>query len=345
MLKNDSTGNAIYDFSITLNTDYLKKILPLFTQHHIAANPINYAIFYDYVAGQNTALNSEVDSLLSQHKPFDVDTSFAIYEKFICTINTSTLEKINQQIQKVLLETSNAISNTCNQAEESHDNFQKKSALLESLPESQITQAILQEIIQETHGLAESSRTMQTELNKANAEMAQLRSELTQVRQMSITDGLTGLLNRRAFDQTLSEIIEHPNSETTCLAMFDIDHFKRVNDSFGHTTGDHVIKFVATLLTKHVEEGHHVARYGGEELAIIMPNTPKKKAIEIAENIRAEMEKSRLKRKTDKQSLGQITISIGIAELQPNDSEESLITRADTALYQAKESGRNKVMH
>lgn len=335
----------IYDFSFALNADYLKKIIPLLAQHQIAANPINYAIFYDYVAEQNPSLNTAVDELLSNQIPFDYDTSFALYEAHICNVSLHSFENINEKIHQVLLQATDAIGETYTKAEQTNDSFQKKTAILETTSELAAGRSILKEIIQETRSLAATSRAMQIQLNAANVEMEQLRTELAQVRQIAVTDGLTGLLNRRAFDQTLTEIIEQSGSETTCLSILDIDHFKRVNDTYGHTIGDHVIKYVATLLKKHAEDHHHVARYGGEELAIIMPNTPKQKAIEISETIRLEMEKSRLKRKTDNLTLGQITISIGIAELLSNDNPESFITRADSALYQAKASGRNKVMH
>ncbi|MCQ8128015.1 GGDEF domain-containing protein [Methylomonas rivi] len=342
----DSTALLpIYDFSFTLNADYLKKIIPLLTRHQIAANPINYAIFYDYVTELNPSLTSAVNRLLSQNTVFDSETSLELYGNFISNASLKSFDNIQQQIHKVIRQATDAINDTCHKAEQTNDSFQKKSAILESKPEIATTQSILQEIIQETKSLAATSHAMQMQLNQANAEMEQLRNELARVRQMAVTDGLTGLLNRRAFDQTLSEIIEQPDGETTCLSLLDIDHFKRINDTFGHTIGDNVLKYVASLLKKHAEGHHHVARYGGEELAIIMPNTPKHKAIEISENIRIEMEKSRLKRKTDNATLGLITLSVGIAELHVNDNPESFITRADTALYQAKESGRNKVMH
>lgn len=335
----------IYDFSFTVNADYLNKIIPLLTQHQIAANPINYAIFYDYVTEQNPSLTSAVNRLLSRNAAFDSATSLELYGNFVGNISLKSFDNINQQIHKVIRQATGAINDTYHKAEQTNDSFQKKSAILESKPEIATTQSILREIIQETKSLAATSHAMQIRLNEANAEMEKLRAELAQVRKMAVTDGLTGLLNRRAFDQTLHEVIEQPNGETTCLSLLDIDHFKRVNDTYGHTIGDNVIKFVATLLKKHAEDHHHVARYGGEELAIIMPNTPKQKAVEIAEKIRFEMEKSRLKRKTDNLSLGLITLSVGIAELHAGDDPESFISRADTALYQAKETGRNKVMH
>lgn len=334
-----------YDFSTALNATYLKAIVPLMVRHNVAANPLNYAIWYDYVAGSNAKLTEAVNNLVNEQKSFDSDTSIELYRKHICNASFESFEKINEQLHKVIEQAVSSINDTYNKAEETNDSFQKKTVALENISETTDVKTVLQEIIQETQALAATSRGMQLKLTEANQEMEQLRLELAHVRQVSVTDGLTGLLNRRAFDQTLAEIIEQSAPDKTCLSILDIDHFKRVNDTYGHTVGDYVIKYVASLMKKYAEEHHHVARYGGEELAIIMPNTSKEKAIEIAENIRSSMENSRLKRKDNSQQLNLITISIGVTQLQVGDNAESFIVRADKALYKAKETGRNKVVH
>lgn len=335
----------IYDFSPSVNAGYLKEILPLMVQHNVAANPINYAIWYDYVVGNNASLTKTVDSLLAERKIFDCDTSIELYRKYVCNASLESFEHINKQIHKVIEQATTAINDTFHKAEETSDSFQKKTVILENIPETDGLKTILREIIQETNSLAATSHAMQAKLTEANLEMEELRSELAQVRQIATTDGLTGLLNRRAFDMTLADIVEQSEPHTTCLSMLDIDHFKRINDTYGHTVGDNVIKYVASLMKKHAEDHHHVARYGGEELAIIMPNTSHEKALEISENIRSSMASSRLQRKNDNQPLGSITLSIGIARLLPGDNPESFIDRADGALYKAKQTGRNKVVH
>ncbi|MCQ8119687.1 GGDEF domain-containing protein [Methylomonas rosea] len=344
-MSKGTTYIPIYDFSPSVNAGHLKQILPLLVRHNVAANPINYAIWYDYVAGGNPTLNKAVDSLLAENKAFDYDNSVELYKSHICNASLESFEQINRQLHKVIEQATSAINETYNKAEETNDSFQKKSVILENFSASDGLKTILQEIIQETKSLAITSQAMQAKLTEANQEMEQLRTELAQARQIATTDGLTGLLNRRAFDMTLAEIIEQSEPDTACLSMLDIDHFKRINDTYGHTIGDNVIKYVASLMKKHAEDHHHVARYGGEELAIIMPNTSHEKAVEISENIRNAMETSRLQRKNDNQSLGKITLSIGVAKLQPGDNPESFIVRADTALYKAKQSGRNRVIH
>ncbi len=335
----------IYDFSPTVNAAYLKKILPLITRYQVAANPVNYAIFYDYVLENNPGLTEAVEGLLADGKAFDFDTSMALYGEHICNTSLDSFEDINKRLHNVITGVSDSLSDTRCKAEETNDSFQKKTAILENIPEASPIKTILQEIIQETQSLAVSTQTLQKQLQDAHTEMEQLRSELAQVREAAITDGLTGLLNRRGFDQLLSELTTQESPDYTHLALLDIDHFKRVNDTYGHTIGDNVIKYVAALMKKHALPHHHVARYGGEELAVIMPNTSREQALAISENIRGDMEKSRLKRKTDNTPLGIITLSTGVAELRSEDSVENFISRADKALYQAKNSGRNQVIY
>jgi diguanylate cyclase len=124
----------------------------------------------------------------------------------------------------------------------------------------------------------------------------------------------------------------------------DIDHFKRVNDSFGHLVGDKVIKHIAATIKKQAAEHHLVARYGGEEFAIIMPDTKSAEAYDLLEKIRQVLEVSSLTYKGNTEAIGKVTVSSGIASLQASDGAYSIILRADKALYRAKETGRNKVV-
>jgi diguanylate cyclase (GGDEF)-like protein len=160
----------------------------------------------------------------------------------------------------------------------------------------------------------------------------------------SNTDPMTGVSNRRHFMPLLrQEIIRGCRlSHRISLLMLDIDHFKKINDSYGHPTGDLVICALASICRKASREIDVVARLGGEEFAILLPETGIQEALAVAERIRAAVENTLVK------SLGDVefrfTVSIGVAEQQPEDkSEETLIGMADTALYQAKTSGRNRV--
>ena len=331
-----------YDTSAEKNAEYLRRSLPLMVKNNIPAHPINYAIWYDYVTGENNKLIEEVDSLVNEEKSFDSETSFALYKKHICNASLESFEKINQQLHQILIETSKTADSTTAKATAAGDSFQDKIALLENIQSVTEFEPVLVDIISETQKLAVSSASLKSQLEHANLEMQEMRNELVKVREAAVTDALTGLLNRRAIDDILNKLVEQ--SGTACFVLLDLDHFKKVNDVYGHQVGDNVLKFTATLLKKYVAEHHFVARYGGEELAIIMPNTDSGQALNISENIRSNLANSRLKRKGNSESIGQITVSIGVSALRTNDTVESLINRADEALYKAKETGRNKVM-
>jgi diguanylate cyclase len=161
-----------------------------------------------------------------------------------------------------------------------------------------------------------------------------------------MTDPLTSLANRKYFDESVIKAVNEAKSrgEPVSLLMTDIDHFKKFNDSYGHLTGDQVLRVVAMSVKQNVKGQDIAARYGGEEFALVLPNTVLRSAITVADHIRRSvMTKELMKRSTGKH-LGRITISIGVATLRPGDTVQSLIERADICLYAAKHHGRNRVI-
>ena len=161
-----------------------------------------------------------------------------------------------------------------------------------------------------------------------------------QAERLATTDGLTGLLNRRTFNSLLDRRWREAQRyrRQLSLLLLDIDHFKRVNDTHGHPAGDAVLRGVARLLQKCARETDAVARYGGEELAVVLPETDADGARAIAERIRRTIEAAQ---HPTEQGVLRVTVSIGIATTAR--SPEELVESADKALYRAKQSGRNRV--
>lgn len=188
--------------------------------------------------------------------------------------------------------------------------------------------------IHELKELADSFNAMATKLHEHDA----------MLKDLAIHDTLTGLKNRRAFDTRLHEELQRAEryGRSLSLLMMDIDHFKQVNDSFGHQAGDSVLRTIATKITEIIRPADHAYRYGGEEFAIIAPETTIEGAHSLAERIRSVIENTSFPIPCNEDI--SITISIGISAF-PNDTDtqESLIRWADTALYEAKGSGRNRV--
>jgi two-component system cell cycle response regulator len=171
-----------------------------------------------------------------------------------------------------------------------------------------------------------------------------LRENVQASIQMAVVDTLTGLNNRRFFDTNYAACVDQAarKGKPLCLMLLDIDFFKRVNDTHGHDAGDQILKAFAARVRRVVRSRDLICRIGGEEFAILMPDTPIEIAKRVAERVRRVVEGDLFTFATD-QSPIQITASIGIAERGGGDSEESLLRRADAALYQSKHSGRNRV--
>jgi diguanylate cyclase len=159
-----------------------------------------------------------------------------------------------------------------------------------------------------------------------------------------MTDGLTNLANRKAFDEALERAVQaaEATGEPLTLAVLDIDHFKNFNDTWGHQTGDQVIRYVAGVIAGIGASPRTAARYGGEEFAIILPGVDARTALTLVEKLREEIGSRMLKRRSTNQDLGAVTVSAGLAERLPGEPQASFIERADTALYASKRAGRNR---
>jgi diguanylate cyclase (GGDEF)-like protein len=192
-----------------------------------------------------------------------------------------------------------------------------------------------QDLCREAEEILRPTLRLASQLSSAYDEIRQQTNHLmtfTEVR----TDSLTGVSNRRALDETLENMFalqsryEHPFS----LAIFDIDHFKQVNDENGHLFGDQALKDVARLIDDTIRETDIVFRYGGEEFVVVMPNTPLSGACIFADRLRAQIQEKL-----------QLTVSGGVASARETDDPQSLLSRADAALYSAKAAGRNQTFH
>ena len=326
--------------------EYLRMVLPLLSKCKIPANPINYSVCYEYVSGKNLSLQEVLDEQIKDDQPLTPELTQQLYKQFVLNGASDKFDAIGQGLKELVQQTLSNVETTENTANISAANITDKSAKLSGADNIADVKEIVQGIIVETKQLVEASSGLKSRLHETNQEVESLRQELEHMKEAAKTDALTGLLNRRAFDMEMDSLITNAqaSADTTFLLLLDIDHFKRINDSYGHLVGDKVLRYTAKLLQQFVKDGGMVARYGGEEMAILLRRVDQVKATKTANEIREALAKSRLQRKDSGESIGQVTISIGVSVLQIGDTVESLIERADTALYRAKESGRNQVV-
>jgi diguanylate cyclase len=217
---------------------------------------------------------------------------------------------------------------------------------LHSLAKPDQVRAMVKFLIAENEKMQRTSADLQRNLEQSTSQIEKLRWNLAEAQELGLRDPLTALSNRRCFDVNLAKEIEeaHAHSTAMCLVMGDIDRFKGFNDTFGHQIGDEILKMFAKLLSSNVKGRDTVARFGGEEFAIILPETKLADAEHLTESIRGQLESKELAVNNSGELIGQITASFGIAQLGEGDDAAALVQRADARLYEAKCAGRNRVI-
>ncbi|MDH5611434.1 MAG: GGDEF domain-containing protein [Gammaproteobacteria bacterium] len=176
-------------------------------------------------------------------------------------------------------------------------------------------------------------------INELKVENTERKQAIKELEELSTTDPLTSIYNRRKFNELLASEIERSKRYKTNLSiiMCDIDHFKKINDTFGHDVGDNALKVFSEKINNNLREVDMFARWGGEEFMILMPNSNIENASSVAEKLRKIIEETKVKK------IDTFTASFGVTHLNEGDTTESLIKRVDEAMYKAKNSGRNKV--
>lgn len=205
---------------------------------------------------------------------------------------------------------------------------------------------VVQSLISKNETNERQTRVLEARLKEAQDQTSTLRLRLTRAEKLASLDPLTSVANRRRFEQFISAAVDqsHANGTPLCLIMTDIDHFKKVNDTYGHAAGDRVLKEFADLLARNARKSDLVARYGGEEFAVVLPKTSMGDAFGLAERVRRILEQQGGPNKRAAKAFGRLTASFGVAEIRDGEPPSALIQRADQMLYEAKNKGRNRTM-
>ena len=216
--------------------------------------------------------------------------------------------------------------------------------LHESLKTQQV-RIIISYLMIENDKMKARTSNLQANLETSHKQIEKLKTNLATAEAQGLSDPLTGLKNRRGFDVVLaSQLATARNgSQPLSLIIADIDHFKAINDRYGHPTGDDVLKWFAKVLSSNVKGRDTVARYGGEEFAIVLPATPVENAAKIAGQIKAQLEAQCWQKPGAPNTMLRVTASFGVAELVAGEGTSALVARADSKLYEAKQAGRNRV--
>ncbi len=311
------------------------------------AYPRNFEVWYAYATGYNPSLNQTINETITRNGTLTAAEVDQIYETYLSPARlTDRIDNVGGQIVDEIEQVMSMIDVAVGSASQYTESLAHATQDLGSAKDRDGLRAIVETLVRATRDMEENNTRLENSLKASKQEISQLQVNLEAVRNESLTDPLTSLANRKYFDQALEKVMAHSVSsgEPMALLLTDIDHFKAFNDTFGHLTGDQVLRLVAIAVKQNVKGQDIAARYGGEEFAIILPNTPLRAALTVADHVRrAVMTKELMKRSTG-EHLGRVTVSIGVAEMRKGETTQSLIERADNCLYAAKRCGRNRVM-
>jgi diguanylate cyclase len=333
-----------YEDSIERSAELLRKALPLMTRQAAGLHPVSYALWYDYVAQVNPALRAEVDERLTRDGQLDEASTLELFGRHVAELDTDTARRLAENFQRVLGDVARSAAQAGDQTERFGNSLSRLSQALEDTPDGD-AQAVAVALA-DTRQMQASMQTLQDQLQSSQREISLLREEVRRTRNEALIDSLTGLANRRAFDEQLAARLAESAAGVTpppCLVMVDIDHFKQINDKYGHGFGDQVLKAVSALMKNQTPDGALAARIGGEEFALLLPATDITAARALSESIRQRIGSARIRRQNSDQVLARVTVSLGVTWHQTDEPSQAFVDRADQALYASKHAGRDRV--
>lgn len=325
--------------------EYVRLALPQMSEHNIPITPRNYAVWYEYVSGSTHELTITIDRMVEKKEKFNRDKNEKLYLQFCAGINENELKRFQDGLQQILKIMLKEIMELTGQADQYESVISKSVSKLSEDSSVENIMGIVNEIIDETKTMGNHGKTIQQKLKETTENLQAIQKEFEKTKSAALEDFLTGAPNRKALDDKFTEYAGEaiPGEKDLCLLLIDIDHFKKFNDNHGHIVGDEVLKFVARKVKDIVRGRDFFARFGGEEFAVLLPQTPISGAKVTAENIRKYFAGKTMKTVSRSVKLGKITVSIGVADYRQGETLEALVERSDKALYFAKNTGRNRV--
>jgi diguanylate cyclase len=313
----------------------------------VPPTPENYELFYAYSAGENPSIARIIGDMIAARREFTPTILDELRKRSFPRDKTErAVESIGENITLSLEDAIAKLETASQQALAYGNALSAASGELGDTQSPDSLRRLVTNLISATKAMETRTKALEHELHQSSQQVGELRTQLDSVRKESLTDALTGIANRKSFDHELQAAIADSrlSGEPLALFMCDIDLFKSFNDTWGHQTGDQVLRLVANCLSQNVKGRDTAARYGGEEFAVIVRKADVDAAVNLANQIRVHVESKKLVKKSTGDVLGSITISIGVAVLAGDESGAALIQRADACLYRAKHAGRNCVI-
>ncbi|KQQ46654.1 diguanylate cyclase [Rhizobium sp. Leaf311] len=325
-------------------TDIAAQILFAMRNMGVVPIPRNYNLFYEAYIGSNPALTRDLAALGGRATQEELDELSARYFDYThIQLIEAARDRLHSELSTVLMVLQNeqtCLENYNRILDETRAGIADKNHTSTHLLRTAISM-----LVEATTNKIAENESASKDFDRHAEEMQQVRLELDEYKRIANTDSLTRLSNRRAFDDKLSSIYDVSiGLHMTSLVLLDVDNFKRINDTFGHPVGDKILASVASVIKSNVRKDVFVARSGGEEFAIVLENNTQDEIHVMCERIRTSLERTPFRNSKSGVDYGQVTISIGYALASQAQNAGELYALADTAMYHAKETGRNRTV-
>ena len=335
-----------YSHSKDKANEFASEALERIHQEGLSPVPQNFELWYVYYASSDPDVVRAIDVLVANEQKVTDERCEEIHQRFLSdTKENERVKQAGDQIQETIKGVKSSVDEIKSVTHEYNEVLQDAAGSLDNDNVPEAVRETLSAVLDNTQNVIQHNQKLEEELERSTVVMQELQRDLELVRQQALTDGLTNLANRKAFDAEILRIAEEAEQEKApfCLILMDIDHFKAFNDNYGHQVGDQVLRLVAQTLIDGVKGRDLAARYGGEEFAIVLPQTTLQGGIKVADSLRAVVQAKELINRNSGDTLGRVTLSGGVAEYVPGEPIENIIERSDSALYTAKHNGRNQI--
>jgi diguanylate cyclase len=391
-----------YEISIERSTELLRQALPWMSRQQAGLHPVSYAIWFDYVAQTNPPLRAAIDEHLAREGALDELATQALFARHVADVDPEAAQRVVDQMQRVLGGIGeSAVAAGAHAARYSAslaqlagtlargdtvggiDDDAAATGIARNGPSPRNLADVVAEVIADTGTMRSQIGGLQQRLADSRREIDRLRDEVRRAREDSLRDSLTGLSNRRAFDQALAACLlasSPPTPATTAraasaaidaakaaaaahgaappaapaqapgvggpwLLLSDIDHFKRINEAYGRGFGDQVLKAVAEAMRALAPAGATLARVSGEAFGLLVPELDAAGALALARRMHAHIGGARIRRPDQGEAEAErVTLSMGLAAGQAGETPRALLERATNALKRAKDEGRDRVV-
>lgn len=310
-------------------------------------NPNNFAVYYYYYSGTNPNLKMAIDLLLSQHGTLSQEHCSELYQAHLgIDAEQKMIKEASANVETEVTRVLNVIDKAGRDSKEYTKNLNSFSGKLETSSSLEQIREAVTRMAGETRAMAQQNDRLAKQLAQTTQQLTEMRFNFDQAHKESQVDPLTEVGNRKYFDYELSFTTAEArdNGSSLTLLMIDIDYFKKFNDEHGHLVGDNVLRLVARTLVENLKGRDVIARYGGEEFVILLPQTKLEDAERVANLLRESLSSKQIRKRNTNETLGIITISVGVAEYCAGEELEGFVARADAGLYKAKQGGRNRVI-